>query len=146
MFNEKIIVRKYAMYRFDIIRVFIPCCLYSSKRSSNIGFQLFFKFRIMFQVWFQNRRAKFRKQERLAQQKTTQSSNSTSDNLNCTSSAKNDSKSNGILTKDMKPSTPSTPNSNTSLSSSNGDLKSISSNSGTLERRFSTKIELAYFG
>ncbi|XP_065223720.1 paired mesoderm homeobox protein 2A-like [Planococcus citri] len=84
------------------------------------------------QVWFQNRRAKFRKQERLAQQKASQSSNSTNDNLNCSNAVKNENKSNGCLTKDMKPSTPSTPNSNTSLSSSNGDLKSISSNSGKI--------------
>ncbi|CAD7087894.1 unnamed protein product [Hermetia illucens] len=75
------------------------------------------------QVWFQNRRAKFRKQERLAQQKV---SNSSSDSGN----VKSESKSNGNTTpKDVKPGSPlsavsTTPNSSTSSSHHSTDLKS----------------------
>ncbi|GJQ87592.1 putative homeodomain protein [Trypoxylus dichotomus] len=86
------------------------------------------------QVWFQNRRAKFRKQERLAQQKATNSNGDSSggqpnikaENSNSTT------KSNLGGSKDVKPGSPhsgisTTPNSNTSVSShqssSNGDVK-----------------------
>ncbi|KAI5702906.1 hypothetical protein M8J75_005479 [Diaphorina citri] len=70
------------------------------------------------QVWFQNRRAKFRKQERLAQQKVSSNQNS--------SDSKADVKSGLSSIKDMKPGTPSTPNSNQSgVSSTNGDVKPL---------------------
>ncbi|XP_050520097.1 paired mesoderm homeobox protein 2A-like [Daktulosphaira vitifoliae] len=75
------------------------------------------------QVWFQNRRAKFRKQERLAQQKSssqTQNNNSAVD----TTSIKTEPKQCGQQVKDIKPGTPSTPG---SISSNNGstDMKSM---------------------
>lgn len=76
------------------------------------------------QVWFQNRRAKFRKQERLAQQKVS--------NNNSDSPIKTEGKSgNGNSTpKDMKPGSPNstvstTPNSSASSHHSNGDIKPL---------------------
>lgn len=78
-----------------------------------------------FQVWFQNRRAKFRKQERLTQQKVTNNSNSSD------SSIKNENKTTGNTTpKDIKPSSPmstvsTTPNSSASSHHSNGDIKPL---------------------
>lgn len=78
---------------------------------------------LIFQVWFQNRRAKFRKQERLAQQKVT---NSSSD-----SPIKSEGKSVGNTTpKDIKPGSPNstvstTPNSSASSHHSNGDIKPL---------------------
>jgi len=71
-------------------------------------------------VWFQNRRAKFRKQERLAQQKSSQSSSSTTVDA---TSIKTEPKQCG-QSKDGKPGTPSTPG---SISSNNGstDMKSV---------------------
>lgn len=77
----------------------------------------------IFQVWFQNRRAKFRKQERLAQQKV---SNASSD-----SPIKSEGKSVGNTTpKDIKPGSPNstvstTPNSSASSHHSNGDIKPL---------------------
>lgn len=72
------------------------------------------------QVWFQNRRAKFRKQERLAQQKSSQSSSSSTVDA---TSIKTEPKQCG-QSKDGKPGTPSTPG---SISSNNGstDMKSV---------------------
>lgn len=72
------------------------------------------------QVWFQNRRAKFRKQERLAQQKSSQSSSSSTVDA---TSIKTEPKQCG-QPKDGKPGTPSTPG---SISSNNGstDMKSV---------------------
>lgn len=87
-----------------------------------------------FQVWFQNRRAKFRKQERLAQQKATNSNGDGSSgqpNIKAENSSST-TKSNLGGSKDIKPGSPhsgisTTPNSNTSASShqssSNGDIK-----------------------
>lgn len=71
-------------------------------------------------MWFQNRRAKFRKQERLAQQKSSQSSGSSTVD---TTSIKTEPKQCG-QSKDGKPGTPSTPG---SISSNNGstDMKSV---------------------
>lgn len=96
-----------------------------------------------FQVWFQNRRAKFRKQERLAQQK---SSNINSDSPNPTTNIKaenNSSTKNSISSNkdNVKPGSPhssisTTPNSNTSsissLHSNNGDIKPSNGHSGKL--------------
>ncbi|XP_038113605.1 paired mesoderm homeobox protein 2B [Culex quinquefasciatus] len=88
------------------------------------------------QVWFQNRRAKFRKQERIAQQKVSSNNNnsSTSNNNNNpdSSSVKSEQKSSGGSTtpKDIKPGSPlstvsTTPNSSASSHQSNGDIKPI---------------------
>ncbi|XP_055531320.1 paired mesoderm homeobox protein 2A-like [Wyeomyia smithii] len=90
------------------------------------------------QVWFQNRRAKFRKQERIAQQKVSSNNNnnnsSTSNNNNNpdSSSVKSEQKSNAGNTtpKDIKPGSPlstvsTTPNSSTSSHQSNGDIKPL---------------------
>lgn len=79
----------------------------------------------LLKVWFQNRRAKFRKQERLAQQKVT---NTSSD-----SPIKSEGKSMGNTTpKDIKPGSPNstvstTPNSSASSHHSNGggDIKPL---------------------
>ncbi|XP_045480009.1 paired mesoderm homeobox protein 2B-like [Harmonia axyridis] len=94
------------------------------------------------QVWFQNRRAKFRKQERLAQQKTTTGSSENSSPSSNSIKAENNSNSknpnNLNNSKDIKPGSPhsgmsTTPNSNTSSISSqnstNGvDIKPINGN------------------
>ncbi|KAF5296238.1 hypothetical protein FQA39_LY12575 [Lamprigera yunnana] len=82
-------------------------------------------------VWFQNRRAKFRKQERLAQQKATSNSSEGSNTQSSVKSETNGTTKSSISTKDIKPGSPNsgvstTPNSNTSISShqsSNGDIK-----------------------
>ncbi|KAK9708131.1 hypothetical protein QE152_g27369 [Popillia japonica] len=88
--------------------------------------------RLYDKVWFQNRRAKFRKQERLAQQKATNSNGDGSSgqpNIKAENSSST-TKSNLGGSKDIKPGSPhsgisTTPNSNTSASShqssSNGD-------------------------
>lgn len=79
------------------------------------------------QVWFQNRRAKFRKQERQAQQKAV---NNSSD----PSSIKTEGQTTGNTTpKDIKPGSPlsnvsTTPNSSASSHHSNGDIKPINGN------------------
>ncbi|XP_050442347.1 paired mesoderm homeobox protein 2A-like [Adelges cooleyi] len=75
------------------------------------------------QVWFQNRRAKFRKQERLAQQKSSSQSQNSNSTVDATS-IKTEPKQCGQQIKDIKPGTPSTPG---SISSNNGstDMKSI---------------------
>lgn len=89
-------------------------------------------------MWFQNRRAKFRKQERLAQQKAT--SNNSSESPGSQSSIKAESnttsKSSSLVGKEVKPGSPhsgisTTPNSNASVSShqsSNGDVKPMNGN------------------
>lgn len=95
---------------------------------------------MFFQVWFQNRRAKFRKQERLAQQKA---SNINSDSPNPTTNIKAETNGNtkSVSNKEVKPGSPhssvsSTPNSNTSSISShhsnggNGDVKPLNGSSG----------------
>lgn len=93
-------------------------------------------------MWFQNRRAKFRKQERLAQQKAS-SINTDSPNSTANIKAENNgsTKSSITNTKDIKPSSPhssmsTTPNSNTSSvsshHSSSGDIKSLNGSSGKL--------------
>lgn len=89
-----------------------------------------------FQVWFQNRRAKFRKQERLAQQKASNNSSEGNNSQNSVKSETNGTSKSSINTKDIKPGSPhsgvsTTPNSNTSLSShqsSNGDIKPMNGN------------------
>uniref|UniRef100_A0A6P7FTA0 Homeotic protein ocelliless-like n=1 Tax=Diabrotica virgifera virgifera TaxID=50390 RepID=A0A6P7FTA0_DIAVI len=92
-------------------------------------------------VWFQNRRAKFRKQERLAQQK---SSSINSDSPNPTTNIKaenNNSTKNSVSSNkdNVKPGSPhssisTTPNSNTSsissLHSNNSDIKPVNGISG----------------
>lgn len=70
------------------------------------------------QVWFQNRRAKFRKQERLAQQKA---SSQTSSGETPASGVK--SEVGKVNVKEMKPATPTTPTS--SHSGSGGDVKPV---------------------
>jgi paired mesoderm homeobox protein 2 len=89
-------------------------------------------------VWFQNRRAKFRKQERLAQQKASSNSNENSNPpTNIKAETNGNTKSlNG--SKEIKPGSPhssisTTPNSNTSSisshQSSNGvDVKPVNGN------------------
>jgi paired mesoderm homeobox protein 2 len=80
-------------------------------------------------VWFQNRRAKFRKQERLAQQKVSNSTGSSNgEGLN---HVKSESK---ASSKDIKaPGSPlsnvsTTPNSSASSHQSNSDIKPINGN------------------
>lgn len=78
-------------------------------------------FLVPFQVWFQNRRAKFRKQERLAQQKV---SNSSSVNDSIAQHVKSENKSGPAKEKP-----PGSPLSNVSTTptdaSSNSDIKPI---------------------
>ncbi|CAH0560236.1 unnamed protein product [Brassicogethes aeneus] len=93
------------------------------------------------EVWFQNRRAKFRKQERLAQQKVT-NSNSESPNLPNIKAESNGTSKNNMSSgggKDVKPGSPNssvstTPNSNTSSVSSHhssqGDIKPLNGSNG----------------
>jgi paired mesoderm homeobox protein 2 len=80
------------------------------------------------QVWFQNRRAKFRKQERLAQQKVTNNNDTSVKN----ESSKQQSAAGNTTPKDIKPGSPlstglsTTPNSSASSHhSNNGDIKPI---------------------
>ncbi|KAJ6648954.1 Paired mesoderm homeobox protein 2B, partial [Pseudolycoriella hygida] len=80
------------------------------------------------QVWFQNRRAKFRKQERLAQQKV---SNNNASDSQIKSEGKNNNTGN-TTPKDIKPGPGSpistvstTPNSSASSHHSNGDIKPL---------------------
>lgn len=89
------------------------------------------------QVWFQNRRAKFRKQERLAQQKASSNAGDGSPATQTNIKAENNGSSKSSLgSKDVKPGSPhsgisTTPNSNTSVSShqsSNGDVKPMNGN------------------
>lgn len=85
------------------------------------------------QVWFQNRRAKFRKQERLAQQKVTNSSSSSNGDGGLSAHVKSEGKSSS--SKDIKhpPGSPlsnvsTTPNSSASSHQSNSDIKPINGN------------------
>jgi len=85
-----------------------------------------------FQVWFQNRRAKFRKQERLAQQKVTNSNSSSNGDGGLSAHVKSEGKSSS---KDIKhpPGSPlsnvsTTPNSSASSHQSNSDIKPINGN------------------
>uniref|UniRef100_A0A336MVU2 CSON006722 protein n=1 Tax=Culicoides sonorensis TaxID=179676 RepID=A0A336MVU2_CULSO len=88
-------------------------------------------FYVSFQVWFQNRRAKFRKQERLAQQKVTNNNSTSSDGMKNGENHKSGSMQAGNTTpKDIKPGSPlstisTTPNSSASSHHSNGDIKPI---------------------
>ncbi|XP_018328951.1 uncharacterized protein LOC108739524 [Agrilus planipennis] len=88
-------------------------------------------------VWFQNRRAKFRKQERLAQQKATTNTADTTTSPSIKSENNSSSKTNLNGSKDIKPGSPhsgisTTPNSTASANSqqsSNGDIKPVNGNS-----------------
>ncbi|CAG9810889.1 unnamed protein product [Chironomus riparius] len=83
----------------------------------------------LLEVWFQNRRAKFRKQERLAQQKVTNSNSSSNGDGGLSAHVKSEGKSSS---KDIKhpPGSPlsnvsTTPNSSASSHQSNSDIKPI---------------------
>ncbi|XP_008192483.1 paired mesoderm homeobox protein 2A [Tribolium castaneum] len=90
------------------------------------------------QVWFQNRRAKFRKQERLAQQKASNNSENSTPPTSIKAESNGNTKSSLNGSKDIKPGSPhssisTTPNSNTSSisshQSSNGvDVKPVNGN------------------
>lgn len=88
------------------------------------------------QVWFQNRRAKFRKQERLAQQKASSNSTDSPGTQTSIKAENNGNSKSNLGSKDVKPGSPhsgisTTPNSNTSISShqsSNGDVKPMNGN------------------
>jgi len=88
-------------------------------------------------VWFQNRRAKFRKQERLAQQKSSQSSSSSTVDA---TSIKTEPKQCG-QSKDGKPGTPSTPG---SISSNNGstDMKSVNGSGKIYKQIITLSVDL----
>ncbi|EFA01573.2 hypothetical protein TcasGA2_TC007134 [Tribolium castaneum] len=89
-------------------------------------------------VWFQNRRAKFRKQERLAQQKASNNSENSTPPTSIKAESNGNTKSSLNGSKDIKPGSPhssisTTPNSNTSSisshQSSNGvDVKPVNGN------------------
>lgn len=126
-FNQPKVLKRVTINRIEWNKS--PDC--SLKQSPKKRILLTFWLGSIFQVWFQNRRAKFRKQERLAQQKVTNNSSSDT-NSQIKSEGKTSSGGNcgNTTPKDMKPGSPmsavsTTPNSSASSHHSIGDMKPI---------------------